>query len=441
MKLSWVTFIKGNHMGVLSIAVPMIISNITVPLLGLVDAAVIGHLEHAGYLGGVAIGGIMINVTLWLFGFLRMATTGITAQAYGANDREKQAKILLQGITIALIFSLIILIFSRSLSHIVLGFSDASSTIKNYAQHYFLIRVISCPAALINLVFMGWLLGNHQASKVMWLLIFINFMNIILDLIFVPGFKMGVKGAAIASVIADYSAFILGLYFILTTWLTHKLPKIRLRLVEVFEDIFELLKLNLDIFIRSLFLQAVFSFMIFKGAAFGDNIAAANAILMNFLLFVSYVMDGFAYTMEALVGSALGSKNKHKLYGSLIIATFWSLIISLVCTFIFAIFGERIIHFISSIGEVRAESKIYLPWLIVFPIVSMWSFLLDGLFVGATLGREMRNGMIIASTVYFISYGVLHNYDNHALWGSMLIFMAARWIVLTCILKLKPMKI
>lgn len=441
MKLAWRTFIKGNHGDVLSIAIPMILSNITVPLLGLVDAAVIGHLEHAGYLGGVAIGGIMTNVILWLFGFLRMATTGIAAHAYGSNNKKKQTKILLHGVTIALISSLIILILSKPLFHIILSFSDASSTIKTYAEQYFLIRVISCPAALINLVFMGWLLGNHQAQKVMRLLIFINLINIVLDLIFVPSLKMGVKGAAIASVIADYSGFALGLYFIYKTWIAHKLPKIRLRLVEIFEGIFELLKLNLDIFIRSSFLQAVFSFMTFKSVTFGDNIAAANAILMNFLLFVSYVMDGFAYTMEALVGSSIGAKDKNKLHGSLIIATFWSLIISLLCTLIFAIFGKQIIYFMSSINEVRAESKVYLPWLIAFPLISMWSFLLDGLSVGAILGKEMRNGMIVASAVYFISYGSMHNYDNHALWRSMLIFMAARWIILTYILKLKPIKI
>jgi MATE family multidrug resistance protein len=147
-------------------------------------------------------------------------------------------------------------------------------------------------------------------------------------------------------------------------------------------------------------------------------------------------MDGFAYTMEVLVGSSLGAKDKQKLHSSLVIAGFWSLIISLLCTVIFAMFGEVIINLMSSIDEVRASFNTYLPWLIAFPLISMWSFLLDGVFVGATLGREMRNGMIIASAIYFISYGIFHNYDNHALWGSMLIFMAARGIVLACNLRL-----
>lgn len=435
MKSLWSTFTNGNHSGVLSIAVPMILSNITVPLLGLVDAAVIGHLEHAGYLGGVAAGGIMINVVLWLFGFLRMATTGISAQAHGANNKKKQAKILLQAAILALLFSLIILLVSKPLAHLVLSFSEASTIIKTYAQHYFLIRVISCPAALINLVFMGWLLGAQQAHKVMRLLVLINLVNIVLDIIFVPGLKMGVQGAAIASVIADYFGFVVGLYFVHRTWMANNLPRKQVQFAELFEDVFNLLKLNLDIFIRSLFLQAVFSFMTFKGATFGDHVAAANAILMNFLLLVSYLMDGFAYTMEALMGRAIGAKDRNKLQTSLVIVVFWSLVISCICTLLFTVFGKEMIHFMSSISSVRTEASIYLPWLIVFPILSMWSFLLDGLCVGATLGREMRNGMIIAFLVYFISFSLLHGYGNHGLWASMLIFMTVRWVALGYILK------
>jgi len=438
MRIARRYFTKANNIDVLSIAIPMVISNITVPLLGLVDAAVIGHLPDPAYLGGVAIGGSILNIILWLFGFLRMATTGITAQAYGAVDNNKRARVLLQGIAISIVFSVAILLLSWPISQVVLSFSEASSTIKDFAKQYFLIRVLSCPAALINLVSLGWLLGSRQPKLVMRQLITTNLINIVLDLVFVPGLKMGIKGAAIASVIADYSGLILGLYHVVNIWKADRLPKVTLKITTISENIFELLKLNLDIFIRSLFLQAVFGFMTFKGAAYGDNIAAANAILINFLLFIAYIMDGFAHTLETLIGSSLGAKDKSKLKTSMIITVFWSLIVSLLCTLVFGTLGERIIHFTSSIDAVRIESKIYLPWLIAFPLISMWSFLLDGLFIGATLGREMRNSMIIAATVYFISYSVLVNYDNHALWGSLLIFMAARWIVMSYILKLKP---
>lgn len=344
---------KPRHAEVLSIAIPMILSNITVPLLGLVDSLVIGHLEHSSYLGGVALGGTMISVILWLFGSLRMAMTGMGAQAYGANDKKKQVKILLQGAILAIVFSVMILMSRGLLSYVVLSFSDASHAIKKTAEQYFIIRITSCPAAFLNLVFMGWLLAEHQAQKVMKLLIFINLINIILDFIFVPGLKMGVKGAAIGSAIADFSGSALGLYFIFGTWVSHQLPRIRMKLGEILEDILGLLKLNLDILIRSLFLQAVFIFMVFKGATFGDHIAAANAILMNFLFFSAYAMDGFAYTIEALVGGSLGAKDQKKLYSSLLITTFWSLNLSLICTFIFVLFGEGIINFMTSITEVR----------------------------------------------------------------------------------------
>lgn len=427
-------YVKSNHLAVLAIAIPMILSNITVPLLGIVDSAVIGHLENSGYLGGVAVGGTMINLILWLFGFLRMATTGITAQAFGSKNKRKQVQILLQALSMAILFSILILALSVPISHLILSYSDTSEVIKLYAGHYFLIRITSCPAALINLVIMGWLLGNHRAIKAMWLLIFTNLVNVILDLIFVPGFNMGVQGAALASVIADFLGLFLGIYFVIKTWKEIGLPKFKMRVHEIFEDVLNLVKLNLDVFIRSLFLQLVFIFMTFKGATFGDDIAAANAILMNFLMFISYVMDGFAYTMEALVGSSFGSKNKETLQRDLIIASFWSLVISILGTIVFALYGEAIIHFMTSIDDVRIESLYYLPWLIAFPLISMWSFLLDGVFVGATLGKEMRNGMILASAIFFIFYLSIYTYKNHALWASLLIFMLVRWVILATIL-------
>lgn len=424
----------------LAIAIPMILSNITVPLLGLVDSAVIGHLEHSGHLGGVAIGGTMINLVLWLFGFLRMATTGVTAQAFGSKNKRKQIQVLLQALSMAILFSVIILAFSVPVSRLILNYSDASEFIKLHADHYFLIRIASCPAALINLVLMGWLLGNHRATKAMWLLIFTNLVNVFFDLIFVPVFNMGVQGAALASVIADFMGLFLGIYFVIKTWKEIGLPKFKMRIHEIYENVLNLLKLNLDVFIRSLFLQLVFIFMTFKGAAFGDDIAAANAILMNFLMFISYAMDGFAYTMEALVGSSFGSNNKEKIQNDLVIASFWSLTISIIGTILFALLGEAIINFMTSIEDVRVKSLYYLPWLIGFPLISMWSFLLDGVFVGATLGKEMRNGMIIASAIFFIFYLSIYTYENHALWASLLVFMLVRWVVLVSILYKKKVE-
>lgn len=408
----------------------MILSNITVPLLGLVDAGVIGHLEHSWYLGGVAVGGTMINILLWLFGFLRMATTGITAQAFGADDKDKQSNIFIQSIIIASIFSISLLILGPIIASLVLSFSCASNEVKFYATQYFNIRLYSAPAALANLVIMGWLLGKQQAKYPMTMLVITNITNIILDIIFVVYFSWQVEGAAIASVIADYIGLVLGIWFVILRWKQAKLPALKQQINKVFHNISAVFKLNADIFIRSLCLQMAFSFMTFYGAKLGDHIAAANAILIGFLMLISYAMDGLAYAMEALVGQSIGAKNKSLLKQTLFNITFWGLIVSLILTLIFILFGHQIIDQMSSIQKVHNTALIYLPWLAVFPLIAMWCFLLDGVFVGATRGHDLRNSAMYGLICFFITWWLTNDYGNHTLWAAMLIFMAVRGIIL-----------
>ena len=419
------------HRKILAIAIPMIISNITVPLLGLVDIAVIGHLEHSEYLSGVAVGGTMINILVLLFSFLRMASTGLTSQAFGANNTLLQSKILFQSVLIALVGSLIIILFSHPLCYIIFSFSNSTEIIKLYAESYFLIRISSFPAALFNLVLLGWLLGLQESKKAMWLVVTSNLVNIILDILFVPVLNMKIEGVAYASVFADYIGLILGIHFCYHIWLKNKLPKIKFVIDVIFENFKSIMTLKKDIFIRNFLLQCVFGFMVFKGASFNSHIAASNAILMNFLMSVSYVMDGFANAIESLVGYALGSQNKKILHASIKITIFWSFIISLLMTIVLKLQGENIIDNLTTIFEVRNEAKIYLPWLILFPLISMWSFLIDGLLIGYTRGKDMRNGMILSSIIFFIIYFLFNSYRNHALWGGILIFMASRWLILT----------
>lgn len=422
---------KSLHKKILLLTLPMVLSNITIPLLGLVDTAVIGHLEQAWFLGGVAVGNMMINIIMWLFGFLRMSTTGMTAQAYGARDNSKQVELLLQGLFLAIVLGLFLLIISKPISTFVLSFNTASDEIKFYANQYFLIRILSTPAALSNLVIIGWLLGRQRVKQTMYLLVLTNFINIVLDIIFVIILKWQVIGVAFASVIADYIGFILALYFVYNTWSLINIFKFKKFIIGI-EKLFQL---NFDIFLRSICLQLVFSFMIFYGSSLSDNIAAANAVLMSFLMLVSYAIDGFAYTMEALVGEAIGGKNKHQLVNSMLVITFWSVLIALFLTFVFTFNGERIINLISSIENVQMTAMEYLPWLTIFPIVSIWCFLLDGIFVGAAKGRQMRNSMVIASSSFFITWFITQSYANHALWGAMLIFMAVRAVILSLNLK------
>ncbi len=427
-------FNRSMHRQVLTLAIPMVLSNITVPLLGLVDAAVIGHLEHAWYLGGVALGSTMLSVTFWLLGFLRMSTTGLTAQAYGANEPHQLARVLLQGCLMALCFAVIFLVAHRFIVQAIFAFSDASEQVKLYGQQYFLIRAWSAPAALMNFVLLGWLLGTQNSKAPMWMVIITNLTNIALDFLFVIGFGWQVEGAAAASVIADYVGMSFGLLCVWKYWQNHKLPNLLSQFHSSKEGLSRFIKLNRDIFLRSLCLQAAFSFMTFQGAAFGDHIVAANAVLMSFLMLISYGMDGFAFAMEAMVGKAVGAKSESQLKAAMAGSAFWCVVICILLTIAFFFWGSALIALISDIQSVREQANIYLPWLIAMPLCSMWCFLLDGIFIGATKGREMRNSMVVATSSFFVMFYLFSPYGNHALWLAMLSFMIMRGISLAFVM-------
>ncbi|WP_429769576.1 MATE family efflux transporter DinF [Vibrio kagoshimensis] len=419
---------QAMHKKVLLLAIPMVLSNITVPLLGLVDAAVIGHLEHAWYLGGVALGGTMISVTFWLLGFLRMSTTGLAAQSFGANDTKQLALVFVQGVMMALGFAGVFLLLHGVVSDAIFSFSQASEEVKHYGQQYFSIRAWSAPASLVNFVILGWLLGTQNAKAPMWMVIITNLTNIIFDVLFVIGLGWQVEGAALASVLADYTGLFFGLICVWRIWTRKQLPSLSSLLEQTTEGLGRFVKLNRDIFLRSLCLQATFTFMTFQGASFGDEVVAANAVLMSFLMMISYGMDGFAYAMEAMVGKAMGAKNKHELKQSLVGTFFWSLITCILLTLVFGVMGSNLINMITTIPEVKAEASTYLPWLISMPLVSMWCFLLDGIFVGATKGKDMRNSMFVATCSFFAMFYLASAAENHALWFAMLGFMGMRGI-------------
>lgn len=424
------------HQRILALAIPMVLSNITVPLLGLVDAAVVGHLDHAWYLGGVALGSTMISMIFWLFGFLRMSTTGLSAQAKGAENSSKLAAVLVQGISMALAFALLFLLLHRFIFDIAMSVSDASEQVKIYAAEYFFVRAWSAPAAMINFVMLGWLLGNQDAKAPMWLVIVTNLVNIILDILFVVVLDFGVAGAAAASVIADYCGLLVGSIFCLRLWQRSvKLSFASLldKGLAVFFGMSRFLRLNRDIFLRSLCLQAVMAFMTFQGANFGDDIVAANAVLMSFVLIVSYAMDGFAFAIEAMVGKAIGAKNRQQLSLSIIGTFVWGVIICVGFSAVFLMFGDQVVALISDIDSVRDTASIYLPWLAIMPMVALWSYLFDGIFIGATRGKDMRNTMFLSALSFFVVYSLASELGNHALWLAMLTFSGIRGLSLAVI--------
>lgn len=411
------------------IALPMVLSNLCVPLLGLVDTAVVGHLQQPHYLGGVALGGSIISLLYFLLGFLRMSTTGLTAQAYGRNGEAGTIPCLQQGVVMALLLSALLLILQWPVIQLSMYLSDASAEVLQQTERYFSVRIWSAPATLVNLVLMGWFLGRQNARAPMWLLLFGNAVNIMLDLLFVLVMGWNTAGVAAASVIADYSALALGIYFLQQSAgkdIFRRLRQLKLTLT----DTLPLLSLNRDIFLRSLCLQAVFVFIAFQGAAFGDNTLAANAVLLGFLMLVSYALDGLAYAAESLVGKAVGSNDNTDLKLTLTLLSLWCLLLSVVFSLGYAFFGSGLVALLTSIDSVQQEAARYLPWMLVIPLIASWAFLLDGIFIGATKGPLLRNSMFIALLGFIACFGLLQRYENHALWAAMTVFMALRALTL-----------
>ena len=438
-----ILFNQQKNRQLLALALPMILSNITVPLLGLVDTAVVGHLSNAYYLGGVAVGSTIITLIIWLLGFLRMATTGLVAQAYGANDTQQQYRLLVQAASLALIFGFSAILLQYPIVNLAMSLSDASVEVERYCREYFQVRIWSTPFALLNLVMLGWLLGRQQPKAAMWQLIVANIVNIGLDVLFVIGLDWGVRGAALASVFADMAGFVVAL-----TLVKRQLKRLGdFHLLSVCKQLSlqsyrKLISLNTDIFVRSLCLQSSFAFMTFYGASLGDNTVAANAVLLNLLLLISYALDGIAYYAEAEVGRAYGRKDSALMKESVTLAWAWSAIAAICFTLFFAIAGSNIISALTSIVEVQQVANDYLIWVIFLPLLAFGSYLFDGVYIGAAQGKVMRNSMIIATfAVFFPSWYLLQEQGNHALWAAMSAFMLARSLTLSAHYSLKLKKV
>lgn len=425
-----------QHKRLFYLALPMILSNITVPLLGLVDTAVIGHLEHAYFLGGSTIGAMLITSVVWLCGFLRMSTTGLSAQTLGLGDISANLLVLLRGVCLAFSIGIVLLLLQSPFLDIALSIAGGSEKVQFYANQYAQIRIWGIPAALANLVVLGWLIGNHQGKSVMWILIATNVINILLDLIFVYIFNWQVKGVALASLFAEYSGMFLGITFI-----THRYKSALVKLLNNFRQFMKALfdkqvllnyfQLNRDILIRTLSLQVCFLFITFQGARLGDTVVAANAILMNFLLLISFSLDGIANAAEAMVGKAYGEKNTQQLKKTVNIALFWSLIFACFYALLFATLGPFFLSLISDIPDVIEFAQQYIAWMILLPLVSCWCFLYDGVYIGLMQAKIMRNSMIIATFgCFFPAWFLLQGFGNHALWAAFSIFMLARGVTL-----------
>lgn len=411
------------------LAWPIILSNISVPLLGLVDTAVVGHLEDAVYLGAVTLGAVLFSFLYWGFGFLRMGTTGMTAQAHGREDHDGLRTLLGQGIGLALAIGLMLIIAGSPLITLGLSLMEASETTRALAHDYASIRLWSAPAVLINYVILGWFLGLGNSRVTLGILVMTNGVNILLDLAFVPGLGMTSDGVALASVIADYCALATGLWLVARQLKRMPGHSDRAALLSL-SAWGALIRVNQHLFVRTLCLLGATAYFTSQGASFGDDVLAANAVLLQFVMMTSYALDGFAQAAESEVGRAVGQNDWQRFARSVGAATRFSLITATAASGLLWLCGPALIHLLTDIPEVRALATLYLPWMVAMPLVAVWSYLLDGIFIGATATREMRNTLVVSLLAFIGLWPLLEGFGNHGLWLAFLLFTSVRSAVL-----------
>nr|WP_320136421.1 MATE family efflux transporter [uncultured Amphritea sp.] len=419
---------KQDHQQVWALAWPMILSNITVPLLGLVDTAVIGHLPDPKYLAAVAVGAMIFSILYWSFGFLRMGTTGLTAQALGNEAHDQSRLVLAQSLVLAGLIGLTIFILQYPLLEIALNLIGAEPAVTVEARLYAEIRIFGAPAVLANYALLGWFLGNQNTRIPLILLVITNLLNMLLDLIAVYGLNMHTDGVALATVISEYASLLLGCFFMLRMQARQpgKTPWLKLKFVS---NYYHLISLNRYLFVRTLALLLTLAFFTSQGAKQGSTILSANAVLLNFFMLISNGLDGFAHAAEALSGKFYGAKD-NKGFHRIISATLsWSLVTAVLFTLFFWLGGNFIIALLTDIPEVRQTAAIYLPWVIILPLVAVWSFLIDGVFVGTTQVKAMQNTMLISVFLVFAPIWYFsQSWGNNGLWLAFLSLFVARGV-------------
>jgi MATE family multidrug resistance protein len=418
-----------THRRILHIAVPVVLANITIPLLGLVDTGVIGQLGLAAPIGAVGIGAIILTALYWIFGFLRMGTTGFAAQAIGAGDTDESTAILIRALGIAAIGGLSIVILQSPLFALGFWLSPASGEVETLARSYMSIRVWSAPFLISTFAITGWLVAAERTRDILVIQLAMNGTNIGLDLLFVPIFGWGVQGVAAATVIAEISGCGLGLWYCRTACaaaLWHSGSDAWARLLDPVK-LKRFASVNVDILIRSLLLQAIFMSFLFFGATYGDTRLAANHILLQFLSVTAYAMDGFAFAAESLVGQAMGARHRAAFRRAALMVSLWCFGTGVILALAFALFGGAIIDAMTTAPDVRIAARDYLIYMALTPLISAAPFMLDGIFIGATRTRDMRNMMVISTVIYFVTALLLMPIvANHGLWIALLISFAAR---------------
>ncbi|WP_371153544.1 MATE family efflux transporter [Jannaschia sp. 2305UL9-9] len=418
-----------THRRILRIAIPVVLSNATVPILGAVDTGVVGQMGQAAPIGAVGVGAIILSAVYWIFGFLRMGTTGLAAQAIGADDKVELVALMSRALLIAGAAGLSLIVLQPLLFAGAFAISPAEPAVEELARDYMQIRIWSAPAAIAVYGITGWLIAQERTAAVLVVQVAMNGINIALDLWFVLGLDWGVEGVAIATFIAEWGGAALGLWFCrdflrVPGWRdpARVFDGARLRRMAV---------VNTDILIRSVLLQATFVSFLLYGADFGTVTLAANQVLLQFLYITAYALDGFAFAAEALVGRYFGAGDRARLRRSVIMTGAWGVATVLGLSLVFHLAGGWIIDLMAKAPEVRDAARQYLPWMVITPLLGVASWMLDGVFIGATRTRDMRNMMVISFVTYFVAVTLLvPQYGNDGLWMALLVSFVTRAVTL-----------
>lgn len=418
---------KGNR-DILRIALPSIVSNITVPLLGLVDVTITGHLGSTSYIGAIAVGGMLFNIIYWVFGFLRMGTSGMTSQAYGRHDTDETVRLLLRSAGAGLCIAGLLLLLQYPIERIAFTFIQTNGEVEHLASRYFRICIWGAPAVLGLYSFAGWFIGMQNSRFPMYIAITQNLVNIAVSLLLVYGMGLKIEGVAIGTLTAQYA----GLFIAVLLWMRHygRLPRqINRKALFDRQAMFRFFQVNRDIFLRTICLVAVTVFFTSAGAAQGEVVLAVNTLLMQLFTLFSYIMDGFAYAGEALTGKHIGAQDKQSLRQTVRQLFGWGTGISLAFTLLYATGGQSFLGLLTDDNAVIQASESYFYWVLAIPLAGFSAFLFDGIFIGATATHLMLKAMTIAAASFFLTYyGFRESMGNHALWMAFIIYLLLRGV-------------
>ncbi|MCP5255520.1 MAG: MATE family efflux transporter [Zoogloeaceae bacterium] len=407
------------------------LSNVSTPLIGVVDTAIVGRIPDPAYIGAVALGALVFTFVFWAFGFLRMGTTGLTAQALGAGDAEELAAGLGRALLIAAVVGVALIALQWPIRELAFALIAGSERVEALARGYFEIRIWAAPATLANYALLGWFIGLGRTDIGLVLQLVLNLANIALDAWLVLGLGLDVRGVALGTLIAEYLAAAVGL-FIAVGYMRRHGAQLRLARLLLADRLRRTLAVNRDIMIRSLALILVFVWFMAEGARHGDVTLAANAVLMQFVSMSAYFLDGLAFAAEALVGRAIGERNRTALAAAVRLTSVWAVVVAVLVSLVYLLAGPWLIDALSTDSATRAAARIYLPWAALAPLAGVWAFQLDGIFIGATRSAEMRNAMLVSLLVFLVAWWLLRPWGNHGLWAALYVNYLARTLTLGC---------